>query len=388
MKKKVGIITFHFVCNCGAVLQCQAMQHTLEKMGYDVEVIDYRPRYLTDQYAEWSSLKREFRIIRVRYGVDTIKNRMHAYLSIPVWYKKNRKGQRQFRKERLEAFNRYIDKNLNLTKRIEEAGELTPITEKYDAIICGSDQIWNWLITDGSYDQAYFLSFARTGQKAIAYAVSCGVYPDAKHMQEFLKSINRLDAISFREKSVSDMLRMKENISSEVVVDPTLLLGKEMWRLYETEVFDVNEPYLLVYCLEPTEMFTQVVNQVREKLCLRIVNISPSETSFEEEIIHNRKCSPGEFLFLIDNAQFVVSNSFHAVVFSLIFEKKFACVPHSKTGNRMVDILKSVDLFNRIINTDRIEEQIFDNIDYLEIGQKIAQQAEQSMEYLIASLGE
>lgn len=379
-ENSVGIITFHFVCNCGAVLQCQALSAVLTKMGYKVQVIDYRPDYHWSQYAVKASLIHEFLAIRVKYGDRRLKDRLHAYYAIPVWIKKNSARERRFRADRLAKFWGYIENYLPLTEKCIDEADLKKVASRFQYFICGSDQIWNRQITNGKFDPAYFLNFVSEGKK-IAYAASCGVYPEDGYKEQFKNYLKGLNAVSVRERSIADRIEQDFDIRTSVVLDPALLLEAGEWVQYEDACDNTERPYILVYCLEPTEQFEKTVQFVQMTLEIEIINITPNDTIFSNERSHIKTCAPGEFLYLIHHAEYVVTNSFHATVFSLLYHKRFSCVTHSKTGGRMEDLLKSVGLEDHIVR-DGAFTKIVNETAYTIVDKVLDEKRKQSVEYL------
>ncbi len=326
---KIKTITCHDVYNLGASLQAYALTAYLNGCGHDVQIIDYKPEYLSRHYSlSWVANPRYDKpLVRQAYLLAKLPGRLRARKSL--------------RKQRFDAFRRDY---LPLTeRRYESVEDLRESCPEADAYIAGSDQIWNPVFPNGK-DPAFFLEFVPDDKKRISYAASFAVDAlpdeDRKRMRPWLK---RLDAISVRETSGVDLLN-DMGISGQQVMDPVFLLDRKHW---ESLVLCPEEKnYILVYDFDGSELIRKIALEMAERTGKKLVSVFPMEGAASVWW----DMGPREFLGAILNADHVLSNSFHATAFSLIFQKDFYVVNREeKINTRMRDLLQSVELGERLI---------------------------------------
>lgn len=332
---KIGIITFHASHNHGSMLQAWAMQNYLQKKGHKVEIINYRsfqqkklffqPFELNNKYSFQSSLKRLF-------------------LS-PFSFKSFKK--------KWQLFESFLNSEYNLTKEYNTIEQLYDENFDYDLVVVGSDQIWN---TDGlgsgECTEAYFANFVSC--KKIAYAPSFG--PDITHVnKDFIKKhLRNFSGLSVRESSGKSFLLDNKLVNSvEVVCDPTLLLeGEDYFQLIESRPL-YNEDYIFFYSPHalPIRHF-EIVNKIGQQLGIPVIAdrlYYPKDIKKFSHIKIFPEVGPKEFLNLIKNAQLVVGESFHLLVFSLLLKKSFFCI-NGDLDNRLSNLLSAVGMQRRAIN--------------------------------------
>lgn len=364
---KIGIVSIHSAHNYGSVLQAYALQKELLKFTSDVTMINYRPHYLEKLYQLFSiSIYKEYnglwnKLIHLGYRIVRFNNRYQKY----------------------KKFEQFIESNNHLTKRYTNDDELKEEKDKYDIIFCGSDQIWNTDITNG-FDKAYYLAF--TGEKTVraSYAASIGRDKiDPRFEKNYHQYIKQFDFISLREKSSKNVIKEYTHKHISVNIDPTLLLEKKDWlKLCKESKMNISYSYLLVYILEENQEMIKIVDQISQYLKLPVISISKKKRFKNERNFSS--AGPFDFLKLVSQAEFVVTNSFHGTVFSLLFEKKNCVIPHQRTGNRMIDLMATVGLTNRVIRKVSLLNinEITKEIDYDKVKKKIDQQRIKSEEYI------
>ncbi len=330
--KKVGILTFHNSRNYGAVLQAYALQRYLLRYCSQVKIIDYRNEKIENvvRLWEWSN----------------IKNTIRTFFSF------------FFRLKKKLAFDWFLkDKNI-ITKQVDKL-YLKEFVKDYDVLIVGSDQVWNVRIMGG--DLSYFLDFVQDDVEKIAYAASFG--DDDLIIDEVqVELLKRFQLVSLREKRNMEELQKKLGQQIYHFCDPVMLLSQEEWMQVKS-TFVVKKPYIFLFVIEQSDRLNQYVEMLAEKRGLKIINSKNS-------IDFWKKISPSDFINWIVNAEYVVTNSFHATVFSLIFHKKFAYAKY-RNGNkkikvRIVELLEALQLEKRHVenNDFQIEEEIdWDKID-------------------------
>ena len=367
--KKIGIITFHSAENSGAALQCVALFKIFQVYGGDPFIIDYQPQYIRDQYKLFIN---PF-IVHTSTGIRLRPIRtMLAYIKQDVLF---------YRKcIRKVKFANFRNKWMCLSKRYNTYEELCSDAPIADVYVAGSDQIWNKRLTGGHLDPAYFLRFGSDDIGKYGYAISIGSDP-AKNSESILSMASCFDVISFREKSVYDyFFSLDTNNKMIHCVDPTLLLSSSEWKSY-IHLTSIHQPYILVYALEKNDDFQTIVdNLISKKPDVKVVDISQCNL-YLNNVKRMPGFSPSEFLGLINNAEYIITNSFHCTVFSILFHKVFTVIPHKKSNQRIVDLLSNVGLTYRIY--DGLEPIHTDNnIDWDNVDQKIDDIKQESVSYI------
>ena len=366
MKKKILIITFNKAHNYGAMLQEYALLRILLKNN-SVEVLNYNDINISKNYKCFG------------FGYGNIIQRIKQILKYIIFYKRNR--------QRYNAFKKFESENIVLTtQEYNNLEKLNTTTLDYDVLITGSDQVWNPAITNGLSD-VYTLNFGSTQVKKISYAASVGNASNIiKYKNQYLEKLNNLSYISVRE--VSAKLALSEvfpNKKIEVVLDPTLLLTKEEWTSSLPNETENKIKYILTYEVEENEEFVKVANYLSEKTGYKIVHFSQRNKNRLKNILYSAYTSdPFEFVSLIKNAEFVITTSFHATVFSIIFNKKFWTVPHIVTGSRVIDLLEMLNISNRAVKSlvEFKTKDYNEMIDYKKVNKILANERNKSLKWL------
>lgn len=366
--KKIGIITYHCADNLGAVLQVYALQQKIKKLGLKSEIIDFRPLTLLYPFG-----LRRLKDVKTIGLLRTIKSIIVLMIKRKI-------------KQRKALFKRFRDNYLVVSKQIYfSSEELNSNPPQYDYYITGSDQVWNpdFFIRMGN---SYFLDFAYPNSIKISYAASITKKMDDSFNDMFKKNIDRFDFISIRESEHVDFLKKLTTKPITVALDPTLLLDKEDYSILIGEN-KINEKYILVYDLEYNEELVKLANKISEEKGYKVVSFSDHK-NFKNGIKTFRYEGPSEFINYLDNAEFVLSTSFHGVAFSVIFKKIFYTIPHKTRGTRMVDLLNSIGLEDRIVyNFDDLESIKYE-IDYSKSYELLNKRRKESSNFLITALGE
>lgn len=366
---ETGIITFHCADNVGAVLQVYALQQALRKLNVESEIIDFRPEFLIIPYDDkiyWINSIKKIGLLR------TIKRNIIKFLHIPSIRK------------RISAFNNFRDKNLIISKSLyltEEELKTNPPVYKY--YISGSDQVWNPNFFTQTGDP-YFLDFAPENSIKISYAASIAdkVAPDLN--DRFKNNIGRFNHISIREKEHLDILKELTNKSIIITLDPTLLLEKSDFAnvLIEPEI---EYKYILVYDLQINEELIKLANKISREKGYKVISFSDF-CNYDEWIKSFQYEGPGEFLGYVEKAELVLSTSFHGVAFSIIYNKSFYTIPHTARGSRMIELLTSIGLDDRIIYKADELKNIGYEIDYKNSLKMLQIRKTESINFLINAL--
>lgn len=342
---KIKTITCQRAINHGANLQAYALMRYLESLGNDVEIIDY--------YPDWFKPFRPFYCGTKKYAKNPVLKAVYIFAKFPGRVKEYIKYKKSLRKANFEIFR---DKYYKLTDTYCSFKELKANPPKADLYIAGSDQIWNTMMNNGK-DPAYYLQFAPKETATATYAASFSVSEIPDELKEKIKSyIKSIDYISVREKTAIKILEDLGVKRGQVVLDPVFLLDKEQWNeIVSDKVF--NEKYVLVYDFENSYTVKDFAKQYAKKNNVKIYSLYKNDycdKCFEDY-------GPDVFLFLIKNASFIISNSFHATAFSIIYEKQFAVIKRQEGINsRIIDLLDSFGIYDRVVS----KYQDFDNINY------------------------
>ena len=360
---QIKIITCHDVYNHGASLQAYALQTYLSSLGHDVEIIDYKPDYLSGHYSLSAVFNPKFDkpVVKQLYLLAKLSGRLVAL-------------------KRKKIFDEFTFHYLNLTpNRYHNNEELKANPPKADVYIAGSDQIWNTLFKNGR-DAAFYLDFAPKAARRITYAASFATQDVVDEYKPFVsKMLQGLDKISLREKISLPLLASLGRADSVAVCDPVFLLSQQQWNDLLPKSEEKHEPYLLVYDSDGSERLKEAAIKIAKQRNLKIYNISACLLSYADK---DYWCSgPLDFVRLIRDAKFVISNSFHATVFSLIFHREFCVVNRSEAINeRMYSLLEQYGLQNRMLDSSlSIPSEI---IDYPAVQTKIDKDITVSKQYL------
>lgn len=296
----------------------------------------------------------------------------------------------------------------DFSKRLEKANEFTKKYTKlcpkplnynllkntnYDVFIVGSDVVW--IQSNRAVNRIKFLDFKNQKRfRKISYAASFGIDYIPKENRKYLsKVLKKFDYISLREKSSIKMLNNLKIENVNHVCDPTLLLTKNEW-VSVSEKVDVKDKFIFAYMLGKDKKQRDEIKKIAKKLNLKIVTISHAD-GFYNEVDNDfgnykiNNCSPAQWIYLIKNAEYIFTDSFHGTVFSTIFEKKFIVLKRDYTqniNNRLIDYLDTIDESDKsmlIPNYEKIKEM---NWDYKKINKKLKVFIDKSKEYLDKAL--
>ncbi|MBQ4600630.1 MAG: polysaccharide pyruvyl transferase family protein [Oscillospiraceae bacterium] len=355
---KIGTLTFHSADNYGAALQAYALPKAVQELGFDCEIIDYRHMCITKgTEVEWP------RALVKKYGPvkGCIKSVNRWRMG---WFNKNRKDVK---------FNRFLEKKLPLSeKTYRTAAELEQA--RYDAVLFGSDQIWNEKLT-GGFAPEYF--GAGISGKKIAYAASSGT---DSVQEEAIPLLSEFAALGIRERGLTQFLQ-KQGLSACNVVDPVLLLTKKQWRQIEAPLPKGLEKgkYIFVYTFDEQPVYDLARRLAKEEnLPMVILRWCGRHDRFHD-MIQYPNASPEEFLALVDNAAVVCTSSFHGTAFSVLFGKRFYCCTPAGFGSRTNSLLETVGLAACRVENGEVSCQA---ADHAAAQLRLAQLREQSLEFL------
>lgn len=362
--KTVGIITMHRTTNYGSILQAYALQEKIKYLGYNTQFIDYRPDRIT-MISMIKGLKNKNDILKKSLAVRTIVR----LIMIPSYIL------------RFRTFKRFLKKNLTLSNDMyknEEDFENNDLS--FDTYCTGSDQVWNseW---NGKIDKPYFLAFAPDNARKISYAASFGKKSlDDWEKNETKKLLERYDKISVRENNAINILADLGINDAQCVLDPTLLLNGEEWRKISSSKFK-KEEYILVYNLNRNKKIHDYAEKLSELTGLKIKYITYQLHDFYKKGKMYCNCAVEDYLALIDNAKYVVTDSFHGVAFSINLNTNFIVIYPGKFSSRLESILQITDLKNRVATDDNINE-LCNDVDFSNVNKIIEDERKKSIKYL------
>lgn len=306
MKNRIAILTTHRANNFGAMLQAYSLVTYLREQGADAEIFDYRTPLFEKQYhTGW------------RIGRNPVRTLKYLY-----WYwHDEREARRKF-----AAFR----ETLPMSRPYVSEEQLKDAEKDYDAFVVGSDQVWNPGQTapfdHSRFDRTYLLGFVHEKPK-YAYADSLGtatIQPESI-VPEYVSAWRAFSGISMREKAGADFVSRHLGVDIPTVVDPVFLHDAAFWRAQESGS-DFSGRYILIYNVQHYRLETRwMIEQAyayAASIGARVYNLlvpSASGSKIEQD---NLSIGPREFLSLIDGAEAVFTNSFHATAFSIIFAKR------------------------------------------------------------------
>lgn len=371
--KKVGILNVQYVNNYGAVLLCYALQETIKKLGYNAEVIDYRPNQFNNK-----GLAEKIKNIGL---LRSLKD----FLKLKVKGNKRSVNNNTYKKDK--NFNKFKNNYLNRSSIYSKSDDMKDIN--YDAYIVGSDVVWKPGRINSDESEVYFLDFTKGKEcKRIAYAASIGT--DDKTLLDSVSNkvrskIGIFDSVSTREKTTVPYLESLYYKRVYWCIDPTLLIEKEEYEKIIPNV-SPNEEYIYLYMFENSSEAYELANEYSKKLGLPIICQCGDPDKLDNVLLCSRDDGPLEFINRIKNASFVITDSFHGMVFSVIFEKEFITLSRGNISIRMQDFLDRLQLIDRFKSLDNTKYKDPEKIDYRKINNIIDLWKEESLDYLNSSL--
>lgn len=363
---KIGILTFHCAINYGALFQTYGLQQKLKEMGHQVSVIDYSPDYL----------KRPYRLFfpeRIMgHGFrDNLRMFVRECMAFPFRLKRNR------------LFQKFTEKNICISDFTQES-----FVDHYDILVIGSDQVWNTAITEG-LDPVYWGKNEKVqGVRHISYAASAGSINSLQQLtaKEIKQCLGGFTALSVREYSLADFLEKYVGIKPQVVLDPVLLAGRQHYQKLCTAK-KTTAPYLLLFTLNGNKEAQNISKRIAKEK-----NIEWKELISNNEVIKDlsviRSASPEDFLTYFQQAEYVVSTSFHGTVFAILFRKPFfVYCDNENIGERISNLLKMLHLSERMLNANSQLESFKDiPIKWNDVNKILETKRQESMTFLYEAL--
>ncbi len=383
---RICILTQPLYMNYGGLLQAYALQKVLKDMGHEVVTARdgaVRPMLLPKRVMRFCTHYFKRNVLGKK------KYNPHKFLF------RSRNRNIAIRKVTCVNTARFLENNIStidfFTKRNRPDAKLL---KQFDAIVVGSDQVWRYKY---SYTPSYFLDFTEGYDLLrIIYAGSFGLdnvdeYPKAA-LKKCRDAIKQIDAISVREDSAQGILKNDFGADALHVLDPTMLLAKEDYLQHiEEEDKDERQAVLMSYVLDKSEEKLGLINKVASRLDLNPLEVSPKEVYnqlIENDVENCIAPSVSKWIAGFRDADFVVTDSFHGTVFSIIFNIPFVAIVNDGRGaTRFTSLLKIFGLEDRMIKSDlEITDKHFEPIDYDRVNKVRQEWREKSLAFLTNSL--
>ncbi len=333
----IGILTFYWADDCGAMLQSYALKTYLSQYQETV-FIPYFPKPLRSRY----------RLLRY-HELDNIFRRCYKITKqlMPWTFYKNcrlKYNMCRFRKMYLTEERR----------RLHSARGIYDYTDQIETYVVGSDQVWNPEITAGFQDGYFctFRSWKKDAARYVAYAASIGSERlDEKYTKTLSGLLQNFDAISLREALAVPYIQQACEQELTVVLDPVFLIKREEWlSLFDTKV-QRKRKYIAVYYTEYNDEMAKYLRKMERETGWEVLMLRMGTFHWTEHTKYAIGCGPSEFLELIYHAEYVVTNSFHGTAFSILFQKPFTVFLHSRQGARIRDLLRVACLEDHLTDT-------------------------------------
>lgn len=355
-KLKTATVTWITYNNCGTFLQAYALQHVVQSFGYENKILNDASH-----------------LIDARPVYRKVLSRLKRIFVSDTQMDKARSCYTRFREEWLE-----IDWNTD---------DLKNVSDRYDIFLCGSDQIWSPIIEP--VNPYFFLCF--TEKKKVAYAPSLGSTKTSDEWKSQVKPLlQRFSHISVREQQGASLLSTLLGSNIQTVVDPTLLLSAEDWKpLCSDRIMPMGRKYLFCYMLTFNASYIEMARKYshRHGLAFVLMGLHREYEGLADQVLWG---GPSEFLSAVYNAEVIITDSFHATVFSILFRKPFYTFQRFKANawndqnSRIENLLSKLSIKGRFVVNDSFDD--VPPIDYNKVISLLAAEREASLLYLSSSL--
>ena len=366
-KPKIAIMTWFHYHNYGTALQTIALRHIINSNGYHVDNINYIPDGKVTTLSGCA----------LSWYLRKIKNISYAVF--------NKHYQDKKRDDKFEKFKlRYIMPTSLCTSSID----FESLNDKYNAFVCGSDQIWS----PSCFDSKYFLDFVKNDRKKVAYAPSIGLssISDNYIKIRMAELINKFQHLSVREEQGADLIFKLCGKRAEVLIDPTLLLTAAEWDTLLPPAPNVDEnSYILCYFLGINNRHWKKVEQISRELEIPVKVIPIFTKDLDRGYKIAGGTGPQEFLDLIRNASFVCTDSFHGTAFSILYNKPFCVFERFSNNDPIAQNSRIYNILNLTGLLDRLNIEITENlmsVNWKQIDFSVENSRRKSKDYLSKAL--
>lgn len=360
--KRFGTITYNIYCdftNYGSALQTWALLRSIKSLGHDSVLIDYCPQVL--------SHKHPLNPLPTMWDQDEV-SRMNCELSLPAIEKNYYKFEHFYREVCSISKERYTSENIGSV--IEN--------EKIDGFVVGSDTVFCILEFKG-FDDGYFANYPIMKNRSVSYAASFG---DAKFDDTIYPMLDdrlqNFKAIGIRENKMLQYVREHCEVPCARTIDPTLLLTADDYDTIAAER-QINEPYLLYYTRRYNPAMEQYAERIAQEKGLKFVDISLRATNANKGHIMKYDAGVEEFLSLVKYASFVVTNSFHGLIFAVQYKRPMVVFLREQAGSKITELL---DLFGMQSSCLITGDEQYREIDYQAVHANIDMARKESLGFL------
>ncbi len=357
---KIGILTFPNSVSYGACLQMVALQNTVRRMGHEVEIINYHNPYMK---AEKHTEK----------GRNPLKRALQRQVRLLL----HRRLYTRFHRFEQQHVVRYPSRPFTDKQKLVKLGQ------RYDAVICGSDQVWSPYITNT--DISYFLDFCDDTTKRVAYAPSFGVVQFPEGFEERIApELQKFHALSARELPGKELVERLTGRETTIVADPTWLVDAADWAAMEQPHPAATGDYVLYFVVNQSQELLQRCKAFAKRHGLKVVVVGGNPISAARNkdpmLSYAVDVGPEQWLYLVHHAQYVFTNSFHGTAFSVLFERDLYVQIPAHNGSRLRQVLASFGMEDREVREG--EELTETDVDYERARSVFARLKEQSLTYL------
>ena len=358
---RFGTISYNIYCNFtnyGSALQTWALHQAVKKLGYTPVLVDYCPDVLAD--------KDPLNPFGNMWDKDEESKRM-VELTMPAIRENYEKFDRFYRERFTRTKQKYTSENFN-----DVVAE-----EDLDGFVCGSDTIF--CPDEFGFDDGYYANYSVMKGNAVSYAASFGDPHFTEETYQLLNErIQNFRALGIRENQMVPYLKQHTDVPVQRVIDPTLLLTTDEYEPI-TENPKGQEKYLLLYARRHSLKMEAYAERVAKENGWRIVDISLRAINAERGHRMAYEAGVEEFLGLVKNAEYVVTNSFHGMIFSVQFRRPFVIFSREQCDNKIAELLQLFGLSDRMLITG---EETFSNINYDNVHDRISSARNTSIDFL------
>lgn len=385
--KKVGIVSCYFKDNYGSMLQAYATKKFLDKnkipnetinIKYNKDFKNGKRKYYISQITNFRFIKNKLGMIKLRID-KKINKQLGKNISIRT------QKYKEFRKE----FN--LSRSNNTFKDLTNQAK-----ELYSNVIVGSDQLWLPVNVVSDY---YTLNWVPDNINKISYSTSFGFSSiPTKYTELYKNFLSRINYLSTREESGVKIIENLLNREAKLVCDPTILLTKEEWHEESTKERKYNEKYILCYFLGNNIEHRKFAEKLRKKTGYKIVSLNHADeyVKYSDEFCDYAPfdIGPREWISLIENAEYICTDSFHGTVFSILFNKTFfdfrrhSAKSKVSTNSRIDSLLEVAGISNEriLVGNEDIDKVLNYKIDYTKVNENMNKFREESQNWLLSSI--
>lgn len=357
---KIGTISYNIYCNFtnyGSALQTWALHQAIKKIGHIPVLVDYCPDILAD--------KDPLNPFGNMWDKDEESKRM-VEQTMPAIRTNYDKFDRFYREQFVRTSQKYTSKSFG---RIEK--------ERLDGFVCGSDTIF--CPDEFGFDDGYYANYAEMKGNSVSYAASFGDPHFTDETYEILNArIKNFKALGIRENQMIPYLKQHTAAPVQRTIDPTLLLTAEEYKEIIGEKQE-KEKYILLYSRRYSPQMEEYADKMADQHGWKIIDISLRATNAERGHIMRYDAGVEEFLSLVKNAEYVVTNSFHGMIFSVQFRRPFVIFSREQCDNKIEELLELFGLRDRMLVTGT---EIFKDINYNDVHDRISAARKESLEFL------